>query len=84
MNMYPTRFRNVLDLILTKAPESIADVSCVGPESWDLSSDHDLLIFHLKVHVKQSYCDLRTVLDYSKANWEGLYEIRHIQSSSRQ
>ena len=73
--MYLTRFRNILDLILTNAPESIDDVSCVAPNSWDLSSDHNLLLFDFKFHVKQSSRDLRTVFDYSKADWESLYKI---------
>ena len=84
MNMHPTRFVNILDLILTNVPESITDVSCVASELWDLSSDHNLLIFDFKVHVKQSYCNLRTVFGCSKANWEGLHKIRDFQSSSRQ
>ena len=75
MNMYPTRSRKILDLILTNAPESIDDVSCVAPNSWDLSSDHNLLLFDFKYHVKQSSRDLRTIFDYSKADWESLYKI---------
>ena len=75
MNMFPTRSRNILDLILTNAPESVDDVSCVAPNSWDLSSDHNLLLFDFKYHVKQSSRDLRTVFNYSKADWESLYKI---------
>ena len=79
MNMYPTRSHNILDLILTNAPESI-HVSCVAPNSSDLSSDHNLLLFDFKYHVKQLSRDLRTVFDYSKADWESLYKILSVQN----
>ena len=74
MNMHPTRARNILDLILTNSPESIADVSCLSPKSVDLSSDHNLLLFDFNVHTKLSSRDSRTVFDYSQANWESLYK----------
>ena len=75
INLHPTRSRNILDLILTNAPESVAEVSRVAPKSWDISSDHNMLLFDFKVHVRQSSRYSRTVFDYSKADWESLYKV---------
>ena len=75
INIHPTRSRNILDLILTNAPESVAEVSCVAPKSWDISSDHNMSLFDFKVHVRQSSRYSRTVFDYSKADWESLYKV---------
>ena len=74
VNPCPTRLNNILDLILTNTPESVTDISCLSPESMDICSDNNnLLFFEFKVFVKLSSSDSRTVLDYRSADWEGLY-----------
>ena len=42
VNMYPTRWNNILDLILTNTVENISSLLCISAKSLDLSSDHCL------------------------------------------
>ena len=60
VNMYPTRQNNILDLVLTNAPENILNLSCVSAKTMDLSSDHNLMFFDILLHIKSTGFDKRT------------------------
>ncbi len=73
VNMYPTRHNNILDLVLTTAPENVVNLSCVSAKTMDLSSDHSLTFFDVLLHIKSTGFDKRTVFDFHRADWNGLY-----------
>ena len=80
--MYPTRQNNILDLVLTNAPENIVNLSCVSAKTMDLSSDHNLMFFDILLHIKSTGFDKRTVFDFHHADWNGLYHaLNHINLS---
>ena len=74
VNPFPTRNNNILDLILTNAPEAVTEVSCISSKSMDIFSDHNLLFFEYNVWEKSTFCTTRTVLDYGSADWEGSFK----------
>ena len=73
VNMYPTRHNNILDLVLTTAPDNVVYLSCVSAKTMDLSSDHSLTFFDVLLHIKSTGFDKRTVFDFHRADWNGLY-----------
>ena len=74
MNMYPTRYDNILDLIFTNSHEVVTDVLCASPKTIGIFSDHSLLFFDLELCTMSSARDSRTVFDFRSADWEGLNE----------
>ena len=85
VNSFPRRLNNILDLIFTKTPECVSDLSCILPSSVDIFTDHNLLFFDFKVYVTLSSHESRTIFDYNSADWENLYKdlsANFTQSSS--
>ena len=66
VNMYPTRHNNILNLVLTTAPENVVNLSCVSAKTMDLSSDHSLTFFDILLNAKSIGFDKRTVFDLSR------------------
>jgi hypothetical protein len=63
--MYPTRQNNILDLVLTTAPENILNLSIViSAETLEISSDHHLTFFDFQLFTKPKEPDRRTVFNY--------------------
>lgn len=60
----PTRGSNILDLILTTAPETVGPVQHI-----DGFSDHSLLQVTLNISLPFSGTDHKKIRDYSKANY---------------
>ena len=83
VNMCPTRFNHILDLVLTSAPENIVNLLCIPPKSMDISTDHHLMFFDFLLHVKSTGCDKRTVFDFEQQTQKiiqippSLTEIKH-------
>ena len=73
VNFFPTRFNNILDLVLTNNSECVIDLSCTSPTSVDMFSDHKLLFFDFQVHAKLSPRECRTVFHYCQADWKNLH-----------
>ena len=66
---------NLLDLVLTNNDDIIFDVQ-VHSEGTFIKSDHYLVSFKLKsiLNHKPDSCPI-TILDYSKANYDGLNQL---------
>jgi hypothetical protein len=64
-NTHSTRGDNIIDLVFSKTPEAIKDLTCICPKTMNISSDHALLMFHL---IMSSFgCNKRTVFDFKRA-----------------
>lgn len=72
MITFPTRLDNILDLILTSAPEKIVNIACAPAKLLDISTDHNLIFFDLVLRAKSSTCEKRTVFNFNHADWNGL------------
>ena len=72
VNMHPTRINSILDLVLSTTPEDVINLSCLEPSTMNLSSDHKLLFFDLKLCIKHLGHDSRKVYDFSRADWNAL------------
>ena len=70
--MHPTRINSILDLVLSTTPEDVINLSCLEPSTMNLSSDHKLLFFDLKLCIKHLGHDSRKVYDFSRADWNAL------------
>ena len=46
-NTHSTRGDNILDLVFSRTPEAIKDLTCICPKTMNISSDHALLMFDL-------------------------------------
>jgi hypothetical protein len=44
-NTHSTRRDNILDLVFSRTPEAIKDLTCICPKTMNISSDHALLMF---------------------------------------
>ncbi|XP_028414165.1 uncharacterized protein LOC114537227 [Dendronephthya gigantea] len=74
VNLFPTRMNNLIDLIFTKCPETVSDISKVAARELNLFSDHDLVFFDICLNPRSLFCDNRTVFNYRLANWDGLFQ----------
>ena len=65
--MEPTRENNILDLLLTNAPDSICNVSVIPG-----MSDHEAVTCECNINIKINKKKPRTIYIHSKADSEGL------------
>ena len=73
----PNTQGNILDLVLTSDNIQISDLSFNHPGSI-INSDHFLISFNLNYEGSQSVVNkIRYVLDYTKADWDGLCSHLH-------
>ena len=68
---FPTRNENVLDLILSNAPEKVKEFH--GFEDI-ISTDHKLISFTLDFNIPKKNKVKRNVFNYKRANWNALNE----------
>ena len=68
----PTRGENILDLILSTEVHVIEDTTILPPLS---NSDHNVISFSLIVEVRQSDDSTVMIVDYNKADWEGICDV---------
>ena len=62
---------NLLDVLLTNAPQSIARVS-VGDENSVCISDHFPIFFNVKANIRRKQAIKREIFNYKKADWNSL------------
>ena len=60
-----------LDLLLTNSKNFITEIT-VFPDKYLCKSDHYLITFEVKSHVKHKNVTRRKILNLKKANWEAL------------
>lgn len=65
---------NKLDLLLSKWPEVIANVSTFHPRDGRFHSDHYVITFTVKLRFKRSKGSTRQVFDFKKRNLHALRE----------
>ena len=65
----PTRGENILDLILSTEEHMIEDTTILPPLS---NSDHNVICFSLIVEERLSENSTIKIVDYNKADWEGI------------
>ena len=71
-NTHSTRGDNILDLVFSRTPEAIKDLTCICPKTMNISSDHGLLMFDFHLTMSSSGCNKITVFDFKRADWNGL------------
>ena len=74
INLHPTRFNNILDLVFKNSPESVSNMSCMSPEVMGIYTDRCLLFFDFSKHVNSSGFYKRVTFSYRLADWDGLTE----------
>jgi hypothetical protein len=69
----PTREQNILDLLITNIPDSIANIEVINSSEYNLSSDHNCVLFYfIAEKVTASQKIRRTIYDYKRADFEGI------------
>ena len=68
----PTRGENILDLILSTEEHMIEDTTILPPLS---NSDHNVISFSLIVEERLSDDSTVRIVDYNKADWEGIRDV---------
>ena len=68
----PTRGENILDLILSTEEHMIEDTTILPPLS---NSDHNVISFSLIVEERLSDDSMVRIVDYNKADWEGIRDV---------
>ena len=68
----PTRGGNILDLILSTEDHMIEDTTILPPLS---NSDHNVISFSLIVEERLSDDSTVRIVDYNKADWEGIRDV---------
>lgn len=63
---------NILDLVITNHPDIITNISIDSRQELLISSDHFPILFSIPFNTKSNYSPPQYILDYSKADWEGL------------
>ena len=72
VNRQPTRGNNILDLVINSVLEKVQVDAILQPQESRVITDHNCLVFHVKVTVKASVKLNRYVYDYQKGDFEGL------------
>ena len=74
----PTHIKgNILDLVLTSENILISDL-CINHPGPPINSDHFIISFNLNYYLLRPIMNkVRYVLDYSKADWDGLCSYLH-------
>lgn len=73
VNTKPTRGDNVLDLVITSAPNQVESVAVLDPAQSGVLTDHSAITFLLETSIKAPPKVKRTVYDYKRADFEGLW-----------
>ena len=68
----PTRGENILDLIISTEEHMIEDTTILPPLS---NSDHNVISFSLIVEERLSDNSTVRIVDYNKADWEGIRDV---------
>ena len=55
-NTHSTRGDNILDLVFSRTPEAIKDLTCICPKTMNISSDHALLMFDFHLIMSSFGC----------------------------
>ena len=72
MNNFVTRGNNILDLVITNIPNKVNVCEILKPSESEISTDHNAIIFDLKIECTPSFRVWRSVFDYGRADFDGL------------
>ena len=73
------RKNNTVDLLLTNSESLISNINIL-PNKYICNSDHYTISFEVKTNVKHKKVPKRKILNFKKANWDGLnHDLSHIQ-----
>jgi hypothetical protein len=69
----PTREQNILDLLITNIPDSIANIEVINSSENNLFSDHNRVLFDFIAEKVTASQKIRsTIYDYKRADFEGM------------
>ena len=74
INHTPTRGSNILDLVITSAPEHTKVTEVFSPDKADVFTDHCVVLFKYNSFVNASSHPCKYVYDYAIGDFEGLRE----------
>ena len=77
VNNQPTRGENILDLIITSAPDQVKVNDILLPQESGIVTDHNCIFFEVKANVKAQTKQNRHVYDYLKSDFQGLRSTLH-------
>ena len=77
VNNQPTRGENILDLIITSAPDQVKVNDILLPQESGIVTDHNCIFFEVKANVKAQTKQNRHVYDYLKGDFQGLRSTLH-------
>ena len=72
LNNTPTRGNNILDLVITNAPDNISLQDILSPGESAILTDHHSISFDFTAFHKAPRKFVRNVYDYAKGDFEGL------------
>ena len=81
LNDTPTRGNNILDLVITNAPDHISLQDILSPGESALLTDHHPISFDFTAFLKAPRKFVRNVYDYAKGDFEGLCGALRARSS---
>ena len=81
VNPFPTRKENILDLIITDAPDRIMNIATLTPIQAGLETDHDLLEFDFVARPRRVKKPARYAYNFKSADFENL-KLQIMQSSA--
>ena len=81
VNPFPTRKENILDLIITDAPDRIMNIATLTPIQAALETDHDLLEFDFVARPRMVKKPARYAYNFKSADFENL-KLQIMQSSA--
>ena len=70
----PTRANNILDLVITSAPDRTKVTEVLPPEKAGVLTDHCVVLFEHNTFVSVPIKIRKFVYDYAKGDFEGLRE----------
>ena len=74
INYTPTRGSNILDLVITSAPEHTKVTEVLSPDKAGVFTDHCVVLFEYNCLVNASSHPRKFVYDYANGDFEGLRE----------
>ena len=81
VNPFPSRKENILNLIITDAPDRMMNIATMTPIQAGLETEHDLLEFDLVARPRRVKKPARYAYDFKSADFE-ILKLRIIQSSA--
>jgi hypothetical protein len=72
LNILATRGVNILDLVISSAPNQINNITLLNPENSGVFTDHSVIIFDLKTSIRAGPRLNRSVLDFGRGDFDGL------------